>query len=71
MCNARVLPFGRLVTLLQDATGRVASRITELEGKDLACKPSEHLLFGEFGGALQNRPYAICEMDIVRHDYLA
>jgi hypothetical protein len=32
-------------------------------------KPSEHLLLGEFAGALQNRPHAVCEMDIVRHDY--
>ena len=32
---------------------------------------SEHLPFREFAGALENQPYAVGEMDIVCHDYLA
>lgn len=32
-------------------------------------KSSEHHPFGKFAGALQDRPNAVCEMDIVRHDY--
>jgi hypothetical protein len=34
-------------------------------------EPSEHLLFGEFAGALQNRPYAVCQMDVVCQEYSA
>jgi hypothetical protein len=32
---------------------------------------SEHLLLGEFAGALQNRPYAVCQLDDVCHEYSA
>jgi hypothetical protein len=31
-------------------------------------KPSEHFPFRKFRGALQNRPNAVCEMSVVRHD---
>ena len=35
------------------------------------CNASEHLPFGEFGGSLQNRAYAVCQVEIVRHQYLS
>jgi hypothetical protein len=34
-------------------------------------KPSEHLPFGKLGGAPQDRPNAVPEMNVIRHDYFS
>jgi hypothetical protein len=66
------LPKGRAGSFRREPYDQVGfQNATTHVAVDHEGEPSEHLLFGKFAGALQDRPYAVCQMEVVCHEYSA